>query len=156
MNRFNKLLILILLCEGVGFLGSFFTVANIPTWYASLEKAPFNPPNWIFGPVWTILYFLMAVSLFLILEKKIKKQKTVLIALFIIQLVLNFLWSLIFFGLHQPAIAFLEIELLWIAIALLIIDSWKYSKSAAILLVPYLLWTSFASLLNLYIVVLNS
>lgn len=155
MNRLIKLLGLIIVCEGIGFLGSAFTFPSIPTWYATLNKPAFNPPNWIFAPVWTTLYFLMGVSLFLILEKKLKKQRNFLIILFSIQLFLNFLWSIIFFGVHLPTLALIEITFLWISIALLIIDFWKFSKSAAILLVPYILWVSFASILNLYVVLLN-
>lgn len=156
MNKFVKLLLLILICEGVGILGAFFTVSEIPIWYQGLNKPFFSPPNWIFGPVWTTLYALMGVSMFLILEKKIKKKdKETLIFLFCIQLVLNFLWSLIFFKFHLPYLAFLEIILLWGSIALLIQRFWKYSNLASILLIPYLLWVSFASLLNLFVALLN-
>lgn len=155
MNKIIKLLFLILLCEGVGLLGTIFTVPSITTWYMALQKAPFNPPAWVFGPAWTTLYFLMALSLFLILQKKLKKQKNFLIILFSIQLFLNFLWSVIFFGMHLPQAAFIEIIFLWISIALLIVDFWKFSKPAAILLMPYLLWVSFASTLNLFVALLN-
>lgn len=155
MNKALKLLSMVIICEGVGVLGSIFTVPAISTWYIFLNKPTFNPPNWIFGPVWTILYFLMAVSLFLLLEKKLKKQKRNLIILFSIQLLLNFLWSVIFFGFHLPLIAFIEIMLLWLSIALLIIDFWKFSKVASLLLVPYISWVSFALMLNLFSVLLN-
>jgi tryptophan-rich sensory protein len=155
MNKVIKLLAAVIICEGVGFLGTIFTLPSIPAWYAALNKAPFNPPPWIFGPVWTILYFLMGVSIFLILQKKLKKQRTFLVALFAIQLFLNFLWSVIFFGWHLPQVALLELCLLWISIALLIIDFWKVSKWAAILLIPYLCWVSFASVLNFFVALLN-
>ena len=155
MNKIIKLLALVLVCEGVGFLGTIFTLPAITTWYLTLHKASFNPPSFLFGPVWTALYFIMAVALFLVLQKKLKKQRNFLIILFSVQLILNFLWSVIFFGLHLPMLAFLEIIFLWISIALLIIDFWKYSKSAAILLIPYLAWVSFASVLNLFVVLLN-
>jgi tryptophan-rich sensory protein len=155
MNKIIKLLFLILLCEGVGLLGIIFTVPSITTWYMALQKAPFNPPAWVFGPAWTTLYFLMALSLFLILQKKLKKQKNFLIILFSAQLFLNFSWSVIFFGMHLPQAAFIEIIFLWISIALLIVDFWKFSKPAAILLMPYLLWVSFASILNLFVALLN-
>jgi len=155
MNKIIKLFAAVIICEGVGFLGTIFTLPSIPTWYAALNKAPFNPPPWIFGPVWTILYFLMGVSIFLILQKKLKKQRTFLVTLFAVQLFLNFLWSVIFFGWHLPQVALLELCLLWISIALLIIDFWKVSKWAAILLVPYLCWVSFASVLNLFVALLN-
>lgn len=155
MNKIIKLLFLIIICEGVGFLGTIFTIPSIQGWYMTLQKAPFSPPSWIFGPVWTALYFLMAIALFLVLQKKLKKQRNFLIILFSVQLVLNFFWSVIFFGLHLPLAAFIEIIFLWISIALLIVDFWKYSKTAAMLLVPYLLWVSFASILNLFIALLN-
>jgi tryptophan-rich sensory protein len=155
VNKLLKLLLSIFLCEGVGVLGSIFTIPSIVSWYSHLNKPFFNPPNWIFGPVWTTLYLLMGLSLFLVLEKKLKKQKNFLVALFSIQLFLNFLWSVIFFGLHLPAIALIGIAMLWISIALLIVDFWKFSKPASLILVPYLCWVSFASILNLFIVLLN-
>jgi tryptophan-rich sensory protein len=155
MNKIIKLLFLIIICEGVGLLGTIFTLPSITTWYMALNKAPFNPPSWIFGPAWTTLYFLMGVSIFLILQKKLKKQRTFLVTLFAVQLFLNFLWSVIFFGWHLPFVALLEIGLLWISIMLLVIDFWKFSKLAAILLIPYLCWVSFASVLNLFVVLLN-
>jgi tryptophan-rich sensory protein len=155
VNKWFKLLTSIILCEGAGFLGTFFTIPSITTWYASLNKPSFNPPNWIFGPVWTTLYLLMGVSLFLVLEKKLKKQKSSLLILFSVQLFLNFLWSIIFFGWHLPILALGDIILLWISITLLIIDFWKFSKFASLMLIPYLLWVSFASILNLFVVILN-
>ena len=154
-NNIWKALVLIILCEGVGILGSIFTIPSITSWYIHLNKPFFNPPNWIFGPVWTALYLLMGVSLFLVLEKKLKKQKNFLIALFTIQLSLNFLWSFIFFGWHLPMAALVGIVFLWISIALLIVDFWKFSKPASLILIPYLCWVSFASILNLFIVLLN-
>jgi tryptophan-rich sensory protein len=155
MNKIIKLLTAIIICEGVGFLGTIFTIPSIHGWYMTLQKAPFNPPPWVFGPIWTTLYFLMGVSIFLVLQKKLKKQRTFLLALFSAQLFLNFLWSVIFFGWHLPLPAFVEIIFLWISIALLIIDFWKFSKLAAILLIPYLCWVSIASILNFYVVLLN-
>lgn len=155
MIKLLKLLGLIAVCEGVGLLGSLFTIPSISTWYAHLNKPPFGPPNWVFGPVWTALYLLMGVALFLVLEKKLKKQIDYFVVLFLIQLFLNFLWSVIFFGLHLPLVAFLEIVLLWLSILLLIINFWKFSKLASLILTPYLCWVSFASILNLVIVILN-
>lgn len=155
MNKIIKLLAAIIVCEGAGFLGTIFTLPAILTWYTALNKAPFNPPAWIFGPVWTILYLLMGISIFLILQKKLKKQRASLIGLFAVQLSLNLLWSVIFFGWHLPRVAFFEICLLWVSIALLIIDFWKFSKWAAILLIPYLFWVSFAAILNLFVAILN-
>jgi len=155
MNKIIKLLALIIICEGVGFLGTIFTIPAISTWYVTLNKPVFNPPNWIFAPVWTTLYFLMGVSLFLILQKKLKKQRNFLVILFSAQLFLNFLWLVIFFGMHLSLAALVDIVFLWISIALLIIDFWKFSKPAASLLIPYLCWVSFASVLNLFVALLN-
>ena len=154
-NKLFLLLLLVLICEGVGLLGSVFTIPAISTWYADLVKPAFNPPSFLFAPVWTTLYFLMGTSLFLVLQKKLKKQKNFLVILFFAQLFLNFLWSVLFFGMHLPLLALIEIRLLWISIALLIIDFWKFSKLAAILLMPYIAWVSFAAFLNLSIVLLN-
>lgn len=156
MNKFVKLVLLILFCEGIGILGSVFTFTEITTWYANLNKPFFSPPNWIFGPVWTMLYGLMGASIFLLLETKLKKQeKKNLISLFSLQLFLNFLWTIIFFGLHLPLFAFIELILLLLTILLLIIKFYKHSSLASFLLIPYFLWVCFASLLNLFVVILN-
>jgi translocator protein len=146
----------IMVCEFVGILGSFFTFSQIPNWYQHLNKPFFSPPNFVFAPVWTTLYALMGISIALVLGSKIlKKDKNYLVAIFSLQLVLNFLWSIIFFGMHQPLVAFIEIIFLWATILLLIIRFYKFSKIASYLLVPYLLWVSFASLLNLAVAILN-
>ncbi|MEK7551197.1 MAG: TspO/MBR family protein [Patescibacteria group bacterium] len=155
MKNLWKLALIVLISQGVGILGSYFTVSQIPTWYAFLQKPSFSPPNYIFAPVWTTLYFLMGLSLFLVLEEKLKKHRNKIIILFAIQLLLNFTWSFVFFGLHSPVFAFINIAMLWGSIILLIYEFWKYSKPASLLLVPYLLWVSFASILNLFIIVLN-
>ena len=155
MSRLFKIVFFILGCELIGILSSVFTISSIPTWYQSLNKPFFNPPNWVFGPAWTTLYLLMGISIFLVLEKAPKNKKKYLSVLFVLQLFLNFLWTFIFFGLHSPILAFIEIILLWISILILIIEFKKYSKEASILLVPYIFWVTFASLLNLFIVILN-
>ncbi len=155
MNRLVKFVAAIIICEGVGILGSVFTLSQIPIWYAALNKPQFAPPNFIFGPVWTTLYALMGISLVLVLEKAGKKKRNLIISLFGLQLFLNFLWSVVFFTGHQPVLALIDIIALWISIAALIILFKKFSMSAAVLLVPYLLWVSFASLLNVSIVLLN-
>lgn len=149
-----KLVISVALCLAVGFFGSIFTVSAIPTWYAALNKPFFSPPNWIFAPVWTILYILMGISLYLLWVAK-RKGKEKAIKLFIIQLSLNFFWSILFFVLHNPLAAMTEIISLWILIFLAIRQSMSISKSSAYLLYPYLVWVSFASILNLFIVLLN-
>jgi tryptophan-rich sensory protein len=156
MNKLLKLFLTVLICEGVGILGSIFTIPAITTWYQTLNKPQFSPPNFIFGPVWITLYFLMGVSIYLVLEQKLKKEKNTIIIFFSLQLLLNFLWSIIFFYLHLPLLAFLEILFLWGSILFLIIKFWKFSKPASYLLVPYLLWVSFATILNASIVTLNN
>lgn len=153
MKNFFKLLFSIMICELAGIIGSVFTVSSIPTWYAGLNKPVFNPPNYIFGPVWTFLYLLMGISLFLIWIKGEGIKNALII--FFIQLVLNTLWSLIFFGMKALLPAFIEIIIMWIFILWTIISFYKISKPASFLLVPYLLWVSFASVLNYYIWKLN-
>jgi tryptophan-rich sensory protein len=155
MNRVGKFIISIIICEGIGIIGSLFTFSEITTWYATLNKPFFSPPNFVFGPVWTTLYALIGISIVLVLEKASKKKKKMIIALFVLQLVLNFLWSVVFFGGHEVLLAFLVILALWGSIAGLIIMFKRISVPAAFLLVPYLLWVSFATLLNLAIVLLN-
>lgn len=144
-----KLIIAIVICEAAGVIGSLFTTPSIATWYKSLTKPMLNPPSWIFAPVWTTLFVLMGVAVFLIWKKGLKEQKTkIAFGIFAVQLVLNILWSIIFFGLHNPGAAFIEIIFLWLAILLTIIYFFKISKPAAYLLIPYILWVTFASYLN--------
>ncbi|MDP2638486.1 MAG: TspO/MBR family protein [Candidatus Levybacteria bacterium] len=150
-----KFIVSIGLCFIVAFLGSVVTLSSISTWYASLNKPFFNPPNFIFGPVWTVLYFLMGVSLYIVWNKNLKNKKDKAIKVFALQLVLNLLWSLVFFGLHQPLLAFIVIVMLWIAIFMTIKHFYKVSKLSAYLLIPYILWVSFAAFLNLFIVLLS-
>jgi translocator protein len=151
-----KFIVSVVSCFLVAFLGSATTMSSIPTWYAYLNKPFFNPPNWIFGPVWTILYFLMGVSLYIVWNKNLKnKEKGNAIKVFIFQLILNLLWSLVFFGLHQPLLALITIIMLWISIFLTIKAFYKISKTAAYLLYPYIFWVTFASILNFAIALLN-
>lgn len=150
-----KLIASIIICQLAGIIGAVFTTPSISGWYASLNKPFFNPPNWLFGPVWTILYLLMGISLYLVWnQKKGMETKTALI-FFAIQLGLNTLWSIIFFGLRLPSVAFVEILILLLFIVLTIIKFFPISKVSAYLLIPYLLWVSFASVLNFYIFILN-
>ena len=155
--KWLQLLASILICLFVGgLLGSLFTTPSIPTWYATLIKPPIQPPNWLFGPVWTVLYILMGIAAFLVWDSRGKKDmKRKALVLFCIQLALNALWSPIFFTLHWLFMAFVVIVLLWIFILLTIINFNKISRTAAVLLSPYLLWVSFASVLNLWICLLN-
>ena len=152
-NNLLKLVFFIVISQLAGIVGSVFTISSIPTWYSTLQKPSFSPPNWVFGPAWIILYLLMGISAFLVWSKD-KRTKTAL-RIFICQLVLNALWSIIFFGFHNPFWAFIEIIALWLAILATILSFYRISRSAAYLLLPYILWVSFASVLNLSIVILN-
>ena len=151
---FKILIFAILIPLAVGAVGSAFTFPEIATWYQTLNKPDFNPPNWIFAPVWTTLYILMGISFYLVLISK-AKDKIIPVKLFMAQLVLNILWSVIFFGLHNPLLAFFEILVLWGTILFMILTFYKISKPAAYLMIPYILWVSFASILNLSIVIIN-
>jgi tryptophan-rich sensory protein len=145
------LLISILLTQGSGIIGSFATISSVSSWYLTITKPSFNPPSWIFGPVWTTLFFLMAISLYIIWVKgRIK-----LVKLFIVHLFFNILWSYLFFGLQNPGLALIEIIFLLIFIAYLAYTFYKVDKWAGILLLPYLLWGSFATFLNYSIWRLN-
>lgn len=142
------------LCLGAGAIGSLFTTSAIRTWYTILNKPSFNPPNFVFAPVWTTIYILMAIAFYLVLKEKSKDKNTAVI-LFLVQLVFNVIWSVLFFGFHNPLLALSEIIILWISILLTIIYFYKISKNASYFLIPYLLWVSFAAVLNLSIVFLN-
>jgi len=150
--KFNlfKFIFCILITEGAGILGSIATFSSVKTWYLTdLVKPSWNPPSWLFGPVWTILFLLIGIALYLVWTKKNN------LFWFWVQLLLNTLWSFLFFGLHAPMLAFYEIIFLWIAILMTIIRFWSYNKTAGILLIPYLAWVSFALFLNFTIARLN-
>ncbi len=141
----------------VGLVGAFFTTDDsINNWYANLNKPAFTPPNWLFGPVWTTLYILMGISAFLVWRKGLNnKAVRKAIIFFIIQLIFNALWSLLFFGLQSPLLGLIDIFLLVFAIILTLISFEEISGWAALLLVPYLAWVAFAAILNLAIYFLN-
>jgi tryptophan-rich sensory protein len=129
---------------------------SVNTWYADLSKPSFTPPDWAFGVVWPILYVMMGISAFMIWNKGFSsRQVKVALGLFILQLVLNGLWTPIFFGLHMMALALAEITLLWVAIIITIFTFWRISRAAACLLLPYILWVSFAIALNVALWQLN-
>lgn len=154
--KYLPVLISIIICQMAGLLGSLFTAPAIPTWYASLTKPSFSPPNWVFGPVWIILYTLMGISAYLVWQQGVKKKGVkIALAIFGVQLVLNTLWSILFFGLKLPLYAFIEIIFLWFFILLTILSFSKISKAAGLFLLPYIFWVSFAALLNFYIFKLN-
>lgn len=156
MKNITRLFLSISICLLTGGLGSLVTTPSVSTWFPTLIKPSFSPPNWLFAPVWTILFILMGISAYLIWDKGLKKKvvKEALL-IFVFQLFLNFLWSLFFFGLHQPFLAFLEIIVLWIAILLTILKFRKISKTAGYLLLPYIAWVTFAAFLNFTITKLN-
>lgn len=156
MNNTLKLIIAITVSELAGIIGSVFTAPSIAGWYTDIVKPALNPPAWIFAPVWTTLFALMGISAFLIWKNGLKRQDVrIALGIFLTQLVLNTLWSIIFFGLRSPGGALIEIAFLWLAIVATIIAFAKISKPAAWILVPYILWVSFAAYLNYSIWILN-
>ena len=154
-----KLIWSVVICEISGLLSLPFTAIPISTWYLSLHKASLNPPAWVFGPVWTLLYLLMGISLFFIWNKKVTGKLNVTkllgIQMFVLQLVLNFFWPVLFFVFHQSFFSLWELSILWMTIAACIIIFLKISKPAAFILMPYLLWVTFAGYLNYMIWFLN-
>jgi tryptophan-rich sensory protein len=157
LTDIKKLIFSIFICLFAGFIGSIFTSPAIPTWYARLQKPSFSPPDWVFFPVWTFLFIMMGISLFIIWQKgcEEKKFKTA-IYIFAGQLLLNALWSVVFFGLRSPLLGLMEIIILWIMIYVTILSFMKLSRTAAYFLIPYILWVSFAAFLNFWIWILNS
>lgn len=151
-----KLAASIVICQLAGVIGSFFTSSSVSIWYAELNKPGFNPPNWVFSPVWITLFLLMGIALYIVWNKGIKsKQSKTAVTIFGVQLGLNILWSVLFFGLRSPLSAFIEIIILWAAILFTIIYFYRVSKPAGYLLIPYILWVSFAAVLNFFIYYLN-
>lgn len=156
MKKAMGVIAFILVCELAGIIGSVFTTPSIPGWYAALTKPPFNPPNWVFAPVWTILYALMGIAAYLVYEKGLRRDDIrKALAVFAGQLILNALWSIVFFGAHLILGAAVLIVFLWGMIAATIWLFARISKAAAYLLVPYILWVSFATILNISLYVLN-
>ena len=155
MENYQKLLISILLPLAVGFMGSVFTSSSLSDWYSGLAKPDFSPPNWVFAPVWTGLYILMGISFYLIWKMGYSEKTKPAVLVYLGQLLLNFAWSFLFFGLRNPLYGFIEIVVLWFAIAANILLFYRLNKTSAYLLVPYILWVSFASVLNYSIFALN-
>ena len=152
----GKLVGSIVACEAAGGIGAIFTTPAIPTWYAALEKPAFTPPNAVFMPVWLTLYALMGIALYLIWRQGLQTEgvKPAFI-IFWVQLVLNILWSALFFGLKSPLVGVIVILLLWLAVLLTIIKFFKVSRIAGGLLIPYIVWLSIASYLNVMVWILN-
>jgi len=151
-----RLILSIIFCLSAGYVGSFAVTQSIDTWYANLVKPQFTPPDSFFGPIWTILYILMGIALYLVwIEDKKRKKVTSALKIFSAQLLLNILWSIIFFGLHSPIGALIEIVSLWLAILLTITRFSRISSAAAWLLIPYLVWVTYAAILNAAIAFMN-
>jgi tryptophan-rich sensory protein len=179
MNKTLKLVISVVICQLAGIVGSIFTTPEISGWYKTLNKPFFQPPNWLFGPVWTLLFLLMGISLYLVWgnnwqikfefgnlkgkawNKYSQKfwignwQKANLILVFVVQLGLNVLWSYLFFKMHNLGLAFFGLLALWFAILYTILNFYRVSKYSAYLLIPYILWVSFAGILNLAVWLIN-
>ena len=145
----------VLIAQIAGVIGSFFTAANIQTWYVFLEKPAFAPPNWLFAPAWITLYTLMGIAAFLIWQKRETAGAKPALYFYCSQLVLNALWSVAFFGLQNPFLGFLVIIVLWLLILLTLLKFWKIERTAGLLFIPYILWVSFAAILNLTVWQLN-
>jgi len=151
-----KLVVSVLICQFAGFVGSVFTTPSIPTWYATLKKPFFTPPSWLFAPVWITLYTLMGISAFLVWRKGLSGQEVRKASItFAVQLILNVLWSAAFFGLRSLLAGLIVIAILWVAIFLTILNFYKISMTAGLLLIPYILWVSIAATLNFSVLILN-
>jgi benzodiazapine receptor len=158
IREFPILVLSIMICQAAGVIGSFFTNMSVSTWYPSLAKPWFTPPGWLIGLVWFILFALMGISMFFVWRKNLRlndPRPRNAITLFGVQLVANVLWSAAFFGLRSPAAGLVTIAALWILVLVTIIMFWRLSRDAALLLVPYILWVSFAAYLNYTVWILN-
>jgi benzodiazapine receptor len=157
MNKIIRIVIAVILCLAVGYSSSTFTKEGVATWYPTILKPSFNPPNWIFMPVWTLLFILMGVAAGLVWDKIKEQNEEVKKALgfFLAQLILNAVWSYLFFGLKNPMLALIEIVLLWLMIYETYLKFTKINKTAGYLLIPYLAWVAFAGILNASIWWLN-
>ncbi|MDM7934776.1 MAG: TspO/MBR family protein [Methanothrix sp.] len=156
MRKIVLLVLCITVCQLAGVAGSYFTDLSVSTWYPTLVKPPYTPPGWFIGVVWVVLYTLMGISLFMVLESK-RQPGTLKSAMmpFCVQLLLNIAWSGFFFGLRSPLYAFVVIAALWLSITVTMKRFYEISRVAGILLVPYILWVSFAAFLNYTIWRLN-
>jgi tryptophan-rich sensory protein len=150
MNKNVKILLCVTTCIGVGYLSGMATQSSVTTWFPTLIKPSFNPPSWVFAPVWSLLYTIMGVAAGLVWNRIDHEQEAVKKALlfFVIQLALNALWSILFFGIRNPFLAFIEIILLWLMIYETYVQFGKIDKIAGYLFIPYILWVSFAAVLN--------
>jgi tryptophan-rich sensory protein len=154
MKRENllKLVASILICQMAGIVGSFFTMPAISGWYATLNKPWFTPPGWFIGVVWLTLFTFMGIALYLVWHKGFARLT---LGIFSVQLVLNMLWSFLFFGFQSPLLGLIEIAILWVFIALNIWAFWRIDKRAGYMLLPYIMWVTIAAILNYYVFLLN-
>ncbi|MEI8048117.1 MAG: TspO/MBR family protein [Bacteroidota bacterium] len=148
VNQTSKLIASLLLPLGIGGIAGMFTTEAIPGWYASINQPSFNPPNWVFGPVWTTLYIILGISLFLIWKLDAGKQRNQAISIFMVQLLLNFCWSFFFFYFKMIGVALADIVVLWVMIVVMQVRFYKLKPVAAYINIPYLLWVTFATALN--------
>ncbi len=156
MSNTLKLVITIVVSQLAGIIGSIFTTTEVNGWYTTIAKPSFNPPSWVFGPVWTTLFILMGIAAYLVWKRGLENRAVkIALSIFILQLVLNTFWSIIFFNLQSIGGALIEIGFLWVAILATIILFARISKTAAWLMVPYILWVSFAGFLNYTLYMLN-
>ena len=156
MRNIGKLIVSILACQAVGAMGAVFTAGSVNTWYAGLSKPSFNPPDWLFAPVWTLLYILMGIAAFFVWRKGTQNRPVkIALIVFLVQLILNVLWLVVFFGLESPLSGLIVIVVLWVALLVTVLRFFKISRVASILLWPYLLWVTFAAVLNGSIWLLN-
>ena len=150
-----KLLVSLLFTLGVGTFSGIYTASAIPNWYASLNRPSFNPPNWVFGPVWTLLYILLGITFFQIWNLEPSPNRNLALAVFIVQLLFNFCWSFIFFYFRMIGLALVDITVLWCSILIMLLLIYKIKPLAAYLNIPYLIWVTFALALNLAYYLLN-
>lgn len=155
MKNIGLFIICVLITLGAGGAGGFATSTEIGFWYTTINKPSFNPPNYLFGPVWTLLYFLMAFALYVIIKLPKSVQKKRMLIIFFTQIILNVLWSFLFFKYHLVGVAAVEMLVLWLFILTLILGLYKFNKTVAFIQLPYLLWVSFAFVLNCSIYYLN-
>lgn len=155
VKKILTLLFCIISAQLAGIIGSLFAAPNIETWYVFLKKPFFAPPNWLFAPAWITLYTLMGIAVFLVWQKRQSPGARTALYFYCGQLLFNALWPVIFFGLQNPFLGFLAIIVLWILIAVTMVKFWKIERPAGLLFVPYILWVSFAAILNLAIWQLN-
>ena len=156
LREILKLLVSVAICQAAGALGSVATGPSIATWYATLKKPWFTPPNWVFAPVWLTLFVLIGIAVFLVWRQGMSnRQVKVALAVFAVQLILNVLWSIAFFGLKSPLAGLVVIVILWVAILMTLLRFFRISRSAGLLLLPYIAWVSIAAVLNTSILILN-